>query len=29
VITDPEAYPPITLFEGALERVRAARQAHA
>jgi acetolactate synthase-1/2/3 large subunit len=26
VITDPEAYPPITFFDGELERVRAARQ---
>jgi len=26
VVTDPEAYPPITFFDGALERVRAARQ---
>jgi acetolactate synthase-1/2/3 large subunit len=26
VVTDPEAYPPITFFEGALERVRAARE---
>lgn len=25
VITDPEAYPPITFFEGTLDRVRAAR----
>ena len=27
VVTDPEAYPPITFFDGALEKVRAARQA--
>ncbi len=26
VVTDPEAYPPITFFEGALEKVRAARE---
>jgi acetolactate synthase-1/2/3 large subunit len=26
VITDPEAYPPITLFDETLERVRAERQ---
>jgi acetolactate synthase-1/2/3 large subunit len=26
VVTDPFAYPPITFFEGALERVRAARE---
>ncbi len=26
VVTDPEAYPPITFFEGALERVRAERE---
>jgi acetolactate synthase-1/2/3 large subunit len=26
VITDPEAYPPITFFDGELERVRAARK---
>jgi acetolactate synthase-1/2/3 large subunit len=27
VVTDPEAYPPITFFEGTLEKVRAAREA--
>lgn len=26
VVTDPEAYPPITFFEGTLERVRAERE---
>jgi acetolactate synthase I/II/III large subunit len=26
VMTDPEAYPPITFFEGALEKVRAGRE---
>lgn len=26
VVTDPQAYPPITFFEGTLERVRAARE---
>jgi acetolactate synthase-1/2/3 large subunit len=26
VFTDPDAYPPITLFDGTLERVRAARK---
>ena len=26
VVTDPEAYPPITFFEGTLEQVRAARE---
>ena len=26
VVTDPEAYPPITFFEGTLEKVRAARE---
>ena len=26
VVTDPEAYPPITFFEGALEKVRAERE---
>ena len=27
VVTDPEAYPPITFFEGTLDRVRAGREA--
>jgi acetolactate synthase-1/2/3 large subunit len=27
VVTDPEAYPPITFFEATLDRVRAAREA--
>jgi acetolactate synthase-1/2/3 large subunit len=26
VVTDPDAYPPITFFDGELERVRAARK---
>ncbi len=29
VVTDPEAYPPITFFEGAIEKVRAAREEQA
>lgn len=29
VVTDPEAYPPITFFEGTLEKVRAAREGKA
>ena len=26
VVTDPQAYPPITFFDGALEKVRAERE---